>query len=80
MLVFVTGLTASEAQREMIDPQPLSREVAHHDARSAFFRLKADTDVAHAFFTGIDSRCGPTSGAANRCGPTLNDTTNVCTR
>lgn len=50
----------------MIDPQPLSREVAHHDARSAFARLKADAAVAHAFFSGSGDTTTGTSGAANR--------------
>lgn len=50
----------------MIDPPPLSREVAHHEARSAFFRLKADTAVAHILFTGVDNATTGTSGAAPR--------------
>ena len=48
----------------MIDPQPLSREVAQHEARSALFRLKADTAVAYSLFTGVDTTTG-TSGAAS---------------
>lgn len=36
----------------MIDPQPISRDVARHELRSSFGRVKQDLSVLNDMFTG----------------------------
>lgn len=48
----------------MIDPQPLSDDISHHDVRSAFGRVKQDLAAINSIFTGLSDSAAFTPGTA----------------
>lgn len=48
----------------MIDPQPLSDDISHHEVRSAFGRVQQDLAAINSVFTGLSDSAAFTPGIA----------------
>lgn len=46
----------------MIDHQPLSDDISHHEVRSAFGRVKQDLEAMNSIFTGLSDSAAFTPG------------------
>lgn len=49
----------------MIDPQPLSDDISHHEIRSAFGRVKQDLAAINSIFTGLSDSAACTPGTSD---------------